>query len=95
MYYDRQGNQISLSEFTKLHDNNYKRVLQTTLPNGKWVSTVWLGINHQFSNGPILIFETMVFNSKGNFSDELDMKRYSTENDAIIGHYKMIEKWTA
>ena len=95
IFYNRQGNPITPSEADSLLiDINYKRILETTLPDGKWISTVWLGINHQFGNGPILIFETMVFNSKGNFTD-LDCERYSTENDAIIGHYKMIEKWTA
>lgn len=46
------------------------------------VSTVWLGLNHQFGDGPPLIFETMVFG--GDHDDE--QWRYSTEVEALAGH---------
>ena len=71
----------------------YKIVKQEELPNGKWVSTVWLGLNHSWNDGSPLIFETMVFKSKDDYSDE-DMERYSTEAEAIEGHKKMVEKWS-
>lgn len=74
-----------------------KRMAETTLPDGKWVSTVWLGIDHSFGSGPPLIFETMVFNSDGKkdgrLGSELDCERYSTEAEAIAGHAAMVEKW--
>jgi len=25
-----------------------RRVAETTLPNGRWVSTVWMGLDHNF-----------------------------------------------
>ena len=47
------------------------------------VSTVWIGINHNFSGeGPPLIFETMVFGSEG----DLYCERYATEEQAREGH---------
>ena len=70
-----------------------KIVKQTVLPNGKWVSTVWLGLDHSFGEGPPLIFETMVFPKKGDYGD-LDMERYSTEEKSKIGHTKMVKKWS-
>jgi hypothetical protein len=59
-------------------DEKYKRVAQTALPDGKWVSTVWLGLNHAWNGGPPLIFETMVFTSLSDFT-EIETRRYSTE----------------
>jgi hypothetical protein len=46
------------------------------------VSTVFLGIDHNFGNGPPLLFETMVFGG------EYDgyCKRYSTWEEAEGGH---------
>lgn len=63
----------------------------TTLPGGARVSTVWLGLDHQFGDGPPLIFETMVFPAES--SMDLDCERYSTEEEAKAGHSAMVEKW--
>jgi hypothetical protein len=76
-----------------LSDVKYKRVAETTLADGKWVSTVWLGLDHRFlGEGPPVIFETMVFSAKGN-GDGLHQERYSTEKEAVEGHARMVEKW--
>lgn len=76
----------------KLRDFNYKVVRREVLPNGKLVSTVWLGLDHSFTGGKPLIFETMVFPKEDDFG-ELDMDRYSTEKQAIAGHKRMVKKW--
>lgn len=48
------------------------------------VSTVWLGLNHAWRDAdPPLLFETMVFDKPGS---DVFMKRYSTWNEAEIGH---------
>lgn len=92
-FYDRAAHPMTMQEWSeKLGDMAYRRVAETTLPNGKWVSTIWLGLNHRFSPGLPLIFETMVFKSKGEFG-ELDSDRYSFEEDALAGHQVMCEKW--
>jgi hypothetical protein len=96
LYYDRKGNPISdvTGEWGKLfRDPKYKRVASTLLPDGKWVSTVWLGLDHGYGEGPPLIFETMVFPSEEIMS-ELDAERYSTEAEAVAGHARMVAKWT-
>jgi len=49
------------------------------------VSTIWLGLNHQWGDGPPLIFETMVF---GGGLDQ-EQERYSTESEALVGHAAM------
>jgi hypothetical protein len=56
---------------------------------GRWdvagteVSTVFLGFDHQFRDGPPLLFETMVFGPHG--TPPL-VKRYSTWAEAEDGH---------
>jgi hypothetical protein len=73
-----------------------KRVAKTELPNGLLVSTVWLGLDHSFGGqGPPLIFETMVFGGDAAVGEY--QERYSTEQEALEGHQRAIEKflgWT-
>ena len=84
MYFDRQGEPLETLAWARLHsDPEYKRVALTEL-GGYTVSTVWLGLNHNWGQGPPLIFETMVFGGGG--SADLDMDRYSTEAQALAGH---------
>lgn len=48
-----------------------------------WISTVFLGIDHNFSDeGPPIVFETMVF---GGFLDQ-EMRRASTWEEAQFNH---------
>jgi hypothetical protein len=80
-YYDRQGRPISLEEYCRTFTPDRSPVARTTVGHVT-VSTVWLGLDHQFGDGPPLIFETMVFGA------ELDEHqwRYATEGEALLGH---------
>lgn len=52
------------------------------------ISTVWLGINHNFHfKGRALLFETMVFDK----DDSIYTDRYSTWDEAIEGHKKAVQ----
>jgi hypothetical protein len=95
-YYDKDGTPIEQVEYwaRKYEEPGYKRVAETTLPDGKWVSTVWLGISYQFGTGPPLIFETVVFPSKHDWWPELDLARYATLAEAQDGHEKMVQLWS-
>lgn len=53
--------------------------------HGVGVSTVFLGLDHNFGSGPPLLFETMVFGGK--LDGEMD--RYHTWQEAEIGHEAM------
>ena len=94
-YYDRDGKPMTLTEWSKAVEKpDAKRVAEDTLPNGMWVSTVWLGIDHNYSDtGSPIIFETMVFPSKDGPLDEQDVERYATESEAVTGHKAMVAKW--
>ena len=53
------------------------------------VSTVFLGINHNYFGGCPLLWETMVF------PDGEVCQRYSTYEEAMIGHREMVESLQA
>lgn len=53
------------------------------------VSTVFLGLNHQYGDGPPLLFETMVF--KGNDGADLWCERCSTWDEAEAMHKRGCE----
>jgi len=57
---------------------------------GKRISTVWLGLDHNFIDGEPLVFETMVFDSLHSGKD-IYMERYTTWDEALAGHHKAIE----
>ena len=94
IYFDRMGNPISVAKWAVLNEILYYKVIKQEDIGDFWVSTVWLGINHDFFNqGPPIIFETMIFPKKGKEIDYDDryMDRYCTEEDAIAGHAKALE----
>ena len=58
-YYDRDGNPIGIEQFGRLLvDEAYHRI-ELVEHNGVRVSTVWLGIDHNYGDGPPVIFESM------------------------------------
>jgi len=92
-YYDRDGSPMTLEEWAQSFGSRMekKRVAEDTV-RGYWISTVWLGLNHQWNpEGPPLIFETMVFpcqrdGSEPDMGDEKGCWRWSTEAQAQKGH---------
>lgn len=63
-----------------------RQVAETLLEPEIRISTVFLGLNHQFGDGPPLLYETMVF---GGPCDG-DQTRYSTWHAAELGHEAMV-----
>lgn len=80
--------------WTKAYESEEHIVKQTTLKDGTWVSTVFLGVDPLFGllGKPSLIFETMVFRSKDYFREK-DMSRSATWTQALKEHNKMVRKW--
>ena len=97
-WYDKKGKKLSNVEATPLlMDEEYKIIEQT---RGKdkdgeelLVSTVWLGLDHNYDGGKPLIFETMVF-PKGEWLERY-CERYSTEAQAKKGHKKAVKQFLA
>ncbi|MCX4232111.1 hypothetical protein [Streptomyces ortus] len=93
-WYDKGGALIDVATASELLGNaEYKRVGLTEVASGDRsavhiVSTVWLGLDHNYGDGPPLLFETMVF-GEGSWAEQ-DCQRYSTELEARIGHTEMV-----
>jgi hypothetical protein len=92
-YYDRKGKLITQDEWTRLFANKKYQILKQTKVGDRLVSTVWLGMNHNFGWGKKpLIFETLVLDD--NYSED-DGTRYSSESAARRGHKKFVKKTLA
>lgn len=87
-YYDKNGNPVSFEEYSRLFDDkSYQQVAWDELKGGR-VSTIWLGLDHNFSDtGDPIIFETMVFDIPG---WEHYQMRYSTEAEAKESHQNIL-----
>lgn len=78
-------------EWGRWFEDSNRIVVQEDV-GGAWVSTVFLGIDHNHTNsGPPLLFETMVF--RGDHGGEMD--RYSTWEEAVVGHRRMCDTLTS
>ncbi len=58
--------------------------------NGYRISTIFLGLNHQYGEGPPLLYETMIF--KNGDWQHLYCDRYSTWEEAETGHKEVLER---
>jgi hypothetical protein len=57
-----------------------------------WVSTVFLGLNHEWGGGPPLLYETMV--TEGD--EWMDrQERYAAREDALAGHRRLVTQLKA
>lgn len=84
----------SVEEWGRFMEGDARRVAETMIEN-VWVSTVFLGLNHNFSGGEPLLFETMVFmheEGRLNSSDFEPMIRTSNWGDAEQAHAGMVER---
>jgi len=87
-----------LFEWAEWFEESKNRIIkQETLNNGLEVSTIFLGLNHNFSGkGKPVLFETMVFEplKKGEeFRNGLYQERCSTRKKAKEMHKRIFEKF--
>ena len=68
-----------------LDDEAAKRVAKDAVGDAE-ISTVFLGINHQYGDGPPVLWETMIFGG----SHDQDQWRYISEQDARVGHERVV-----
>lgn len=66
--------------------NNGRNIVKQQYIAGFFLSTVFLGVNHNWGSGPPLLFETMLF-MPGGGGGELYYARYSTWKQAEKGHH--------
>ena len=73
-------------EWAKWFETADRHVAETHLSNNVRISTVFLGLDHSFSGGEPILFETMIFGGEHNNYQE----RYSTWEEAEAGHEKAV-----
>ena len=89
-YYILRGHDVlpvNVKEWALWYEKNNPHVADETI-EGVRVSTVFLGLNHQWGDGPPLIFETMVFGGPLN----QEMERCSTWKEAEAMHQRMKDR---
>lgn len=86
MYYDKDGRNITLDQYCDLLESDPKYIFVKQEQVGEFfVSTVWLGVNHNFIDDSLpLIFETIIF--KGEERSTTEIWRYATIEEAIENH---------
>ena len=97
-FYDRNGKQMTLEEWGKAFANPKYKILGSHCVGNLWVSTVWLGVDHDYGNlfrnppMPPLIFESMIFEVPDGVTNwsSLEMRRYRTEHEAMVGHAELV-----
>lgn len=87
-YLDQNKNPIPTKDPRDIDYDN-RRVGHTQV-GAMWVSTVFLGLDHNhFGEGPPILFETMVFGDKTHLTEDISM-RYCTWQEAEIGHAEVV-----
>ena len=87
--------QATLKEYYRWKDSLPKgmqtgigfQVLGTKCQDGKFASTVYLGVNHAYGDVAPVLWETMIFGD-----DDEECERYSSHMQAMIGHWLLVEK---
>ncbi len=90
--YQMEGSLAEVARAWEKQIESKKRVAENTLKisgNTYWVSTVFLGVDHQFSfNETPILWETMI-TKNGEWLDF--QRRYMCHDDAVYGHNKVLE----
>lgn len=72
----------TLTEWAEMFEDPARKLVSCTMGGDITVSTVFLGLNYNWGEGPPILFETMIF---GGEHDE-DQWRYATWDEAVAGH---------
>ncbi len=78
----RNAIRCGMDEWGEFMSDPSKRIVARSTLSVSEVSTVFLGMDHSFMEGPPLLFETMVFGGK----HDGYMERYCTWEEAQAGH---------
>ena len=91
---DGKITEVPLMEWAEWIENHENKVIeQTDVKDGGRVSTVFLGLDHNFSeDGPPILFETMYFSDYPDMAGE-EMDRYTTIGNAKKGHWDMVKAY--
>lgn len=85
---DKNGNPEPCDDILKWGNSmDASRIVKRTQVGSILISTVFLGLDHQFGDGPPLLWETMIFGGEHDQYQE----RYSSKEKALEGHIKAVK----
>lgn len=94
MYYlldeNKEPYPVDMMEVIRLYEDLEMKIVKQDKIDDVFVSTVFLGMDHSFSNKPghqPVLWETMIFG--GEHSDY--QERYTSHHDALEGHQRALE----
>jgi hypothetical protein len=80
----------SIFEWGSFMQAEANRLVELTKFGGTHISTVFIGLDYSFKNGPPLVFETAIL------SEGVDVvNRYATWNEAEAGHAEAVAAYKA
>ncbi|MCP4900176.1 MAG: hypothetical protein GY906_24660 [bacterium] len=88
---DQDGNPVvcfDVRQWGEWFGKAERKVDETAIRAGIRVSTVFLGLDHAFGGGRPLIYESLVFGGKL----DQEMRRYSTKEEALKGHERLVKE---
>jgi len=89
MFFDHDGQPMSIDEWAHAYEDYASRVLARTQVGEAMVITVWLGFDEDYDNdGAPLIFGSII-KLDGKYSDAI---RTSTQEQANAAHVELVER---
>lgn len=92
---DKKGNPIvepDLMKWARWLEESKDRILRQETIKGKFISTVFLGLDYNFYGTPPILYETMVFDETKHSIEKYGTSRYYTRKEALKGHRDMVKR---
>lgn len=86
---DKDGNVVperDLLSWAKWFEDSSNRIVKADKVGDVRVSTIFLGIDHNFGDGAPVLWETMIFGGEHDGYQD----RYTSREDALAGHEKAL-----
>jgi hypothetical protein len=89
---NEKGESVRLERITEKSSNQrFYSQMKTEFPDGSFLSTIHLSIDHRFwPGGPPILWESLWFNIPE--SDDEIMERYTSLEEAVSGHNRMVNE---
>lgn len=80
--------ETDLLKWGRWFEKSDRHVARTQVSDDVFVSTIFLGLDHSFSGGDPILWETLIFGGPHHG----DGSRYTTREDALAGHERFVAK---
>ena len=91
-YYNIDGEPIDMMEWARLFEIPEYRIVASDMVGHVWISTVWLGLDHNWLGSEPWIFETIAFvvPQGDDRWKATEIRRYATHAQALEGHAQVL-----